>query len=197
MSNVKAIKSPKVTQEDAEKAVKTLILWAGDNPYREGLRDTPKRVVRSYKEFFAGYDADPDEILNRTFDDLVGYDDFVLVKNIDFVSHCEHHMLPIIGRAHVAYWPDKNVVGISKLGRVVDVFSKRLISQETLTRQIVENIDRVLQPRGTAVMIDAVHHCMSSRGACKTGSSTVTSTFSGIFREDSAVRQRFLDSIKV
>lgn len=180
------------SREEAEKAVETLIRWAGDDPARPGLLDTPARVTRAYEEFFAGYCQNAEELLDCTFEDIQGYDDFVLVKNIDFVSHCEHHMVPIVGKAHVAYWPDQRVVGISKLARIVDVYAKRLVSQETMTRQILEAISETLSPRGVAVSIDAVHHCMSSRGVFKRDSSTVTSLFSGIFRDDSTVRDRFL-----
>jgi len=197
MTNVKKLKSandalPRPTREDAEEAVSVLLRWIGEDPSREGLRATPGRVVRAWEEFSAGYGQCADEILGTTFDDIAGYNDFVLVKNIDFISHCEHHMVPIIGRAHVAYWPDEKIVGISKLARVVDVFAKRLVSQENMTREIIESIERVLKPKGTAVMIDAAHHCMSIRGAAKPDSSTVTALFSGIFEHDDKVRERFL-----
>ena len=197
MSNVKTLKSandlqPRPTREQAEEAVGVLLRWVGENPDREGLRATPGRVVRAWEEFCAGYGQSADDILSTTFEDIEGYNDFVLVKNIDFVSHCEHHMVPIIGRAHVAYWPDEKIVGISKLARVVDVFAQRLVSQENMTREIMESIERVLKPKGTAVMIDAVHHCMSIRGAAKPDSSTVTALFSGIFEHDDKVQQRFL-----
>jgi len=184
------------SREEAEEAVQVLLRWAGEDPQRPGLRDTPGRVTRAYEEFFAGYNQCTDDILDTTFEDIEGYNDFVLVKNIDFTSHCEHHMVPIIGRAHVAYWPGERVVGISKLARVVDVFAKRLVSQENMTAQIVESIDRSLEPKGTAVIIDAVHHCMSIRGAMKPGSSTVTSLFSGIFEHDEKVRTRFLEGCR-
>ena len=183
---------PRPTREEAEAAVRTLLAWAGDDPTREGLLETPARVVRAYDEFFAGYSQDAEELLSKTFEDIENYQDFVLVKNIDFVSHCEHHMVPIVGRAHVAYWPENRVVGISKLARIVDVFAKRLVSQENMTREILETIDNALEPKGTAVFIDAVHHCMSFRGVMKGGSSTVTSQFSGIFQHDEKVRERFL-----
>ena len=197
MSNVKPLKSAndqhaRPTRAEAEEAVATLLRWVGENPAREGLRATPGRVVRAWDEFCAGYAQDADEILSTTFEDIEGYDDFVLVKNIDFISHCEHHMVPIIGRAHVAYWPGEKIVGISKLARVVDVFAKRLVSQENMTREIRDSIERVLKPKGTAVMIDAAHHCMSIRGAAKPDSSTVTALFSGIFEHDDKVRERFL-----
>lgn len=197
MGTVKTIKAVKVpverpSREEAEKAVETLLRWIGENPAREGLLETPARVVRAYDEFFAGYSQDAEALLSKTFEDIENYQDFVLVKNIDFVSHCEHHMVPIVGRAHVAYWPESRVVGISKLARIVDVFAKRLVSQENMTREILETIDNALEPKGTAVFIDAVHHCMSFRGVMKGGSSTITSQFSGIFQHDEKVRERFL-----
>lgn len=198
VKNIKAAQeqTTKPSREEAEEAVRTLLRWAGENPTRPGLRETPGRVTRAYEEFFAGYDQSADELLCKTFEDIEGYNDFVLVKNIDFTSHCEHHMVPIIGRAHVAYWPDARIVGISKLARVVDVFAKRLVSQETMTRQIIDSIDRTLAPKGTAVMIDAVHHCMSIRGTAKAGASTITSQFSGIFEHDEKVRARFLENCR-
>lgn len=201
MGTIKNFKSAndkieKPTRAEAEEAVRTLLRWAGEDPARPGLRDTPGRVTRAYEEFFAGYEQSADDILSKTFEDIEGYNDFVLVKNIDFTSHCEHHMVPIIGRAHVAYWPDQRIVGISKLARVVDVFAKRLVSQENMTTQIVESIDRALAPKGTAVMINAVHHCMSIRGTAKAAASTVTSRFSGIFEHDEKVRARFLESCR-
>ena len=184
------------SREEAERAVQVLLRWAGENPEREGLKETPARVVRSYEEFFAGYDMDAEAELQKTFEDISGFDDIVLVKGIDFVSHCEHHMVPIIGKAHVAYWPDQKIVGISKLARVVDIFAKRLVSQENMTRHIVDAIDSALRPRGVAVMIEADHQCMSIRGVCKPGSSTVTTTFSGIFKECQSTRERFLKLIE-
>lgn len=201
MGNIKSFKpaneqAAKPSRDEAEEAVRTLLRWAGEDPSRAGLRDTPGRVTRAYEEFFAGYDQCAEEILSRTFEDIEGYNDFVLVKNIDFTAHCEHHMVPIIGRAHVAYWPGARIVGISKLARVVDVFAKRLVSQETMTRQIIDSIDAALAPKGTAVMIDAVHHCMSIRGTAKAGASTVTSQFSGIFEHDDKVRARFLEGCR-
>lgn len=184
------------TREEAEEAVRTLLRWVGENPDREGLKETPARVVRAYDEFFSGYSADPVSVLSKTFEDIEGFDDMVLVRNIDFVSHCEHHMVTITGQAHVAYWPSERVVGISKLARVVDIFAKRLVSQETLTSQIVNAIDEALKPKGVAVMIEADHQCMSIRGVHKPGSSTVTTAFSGIFEEDKSVQSRFLSYIK-
>ncbi len=183
------------SREEAERAVETLIRWAGDNPVREGLKETPARVVRAYEEFFAGYGLDAESELAKTFEDIQDFDDMVIVRDIDFTSHCEHHMVPIVGRAHVAYWPSAQVVGISKLARVVDIFAKRLISQEMMTRQIVETIESALKPKGSAVMIEANHQCMSIRGVNKENAATITTTFSGIFKQDKDVRQRFLDLI--
>ena len=179
------------SRAEAEAAVRTLIRWAGDDDGREGLRDTPARVARAYEEYFAGYAGDAGEILNHNFTDLVGFDDFVLVKHIGFASHCEHHLAPIVGVAHVAYWPDRKVVGISKLARVVDLYARRMSSQETMTRRIAEALETHLEPRGTAVMIDAVHHCMSDRGVNKSGAATVTSLFTGVFKTAEAVQRRF------
>ncbi len=187
--------SSKPTREEAEEAVRTLISWAGDDPTREGLIETPKRVVKSYEEFYAGYAQDPEEILSKVFSEIEGYDEIVLVKDIPLQSHCEHHMVPIIGKAHVAYLPDQRVVGLSKLARVVDMFGKRLQTQETMTAQIADTIDRVLQPKGVAVVIDAEHQCMSSRGVNKHGSSTITSRMIGIFRDNQKSRMEFLNLI--
>ena len=175
--------SNKPTKEEAMKAVKTLIEWAGDDPSREGLIETPKRVVKAYNEFFQGYDQDPEEVLNKTFEEVEGYDDAVIVRNIRVESHCEHHMVPILGVAHVGYIPNNRVVGISKLARVVDIYAKRLQTQETMTAQIANILDKVLQPKGVAVVIDAGHQCMSTRGIHKTESSTITSRMLGIFRD--------------
>jgi GTP cyclohydrolase I len=180
------------SREQAEAAVEVLLRWAGEDPAREGLRETPARVVRSYEEFFAGYDMDAKAELSRTFEDIRDFDDMIIVKDIDFVSHCEHHMVPIIGKAHVAYWPNEKVVGISKLARVVDIFAKRLVSQENMTRNIMNAINAALQPQGVAVMIEADHQCMSIRGVHKMASATVTSSFSGVFKESTEVRSRFL-----
>jgi GTP cyclohydrolase I len=197
MSKVEAIKQDnRPSREEAKRAVETLIRWAGDNPEREGLLDTPERVVKAYDEFFAGYAKDAADELLKTFEDIQGFDDMVVVKDIDFVSHCEHHMVPIIGKAHVAYWPTHKVVGISKLARIVDIFARRLVSQENMTRNIVDVIDNTLAPKGVAVLIDANHQCMSTRGVNKAASSTLTSMFSGIFKEDRDVQRRFLDAIK-
>lgn len=180
------------SREDAEAAVRTLIAWAGDDPAREGLLDTPKRVTKAYKEFFGGYDDCPIEALSRTFDEVSGYDDIVMLRDIDFASHCEHHMVPFIGKAHVAYYPTNSVVGISKLARVIDIFAKRLQTQETMTAQIATAIEDVLKPRGVAVMLEAEHQCMSMRGVRKQNVSTITTQFAGVFETDAEQRARFL-----
>ena len=187
--------SNKPTKEEAMKAVKTLIEWAGDDPSREGLIETPKRVVKAYNEFFQGYEQDPEEVLNKTFEEVEGYDDAVIVRNIRVESHCEHHMVPILGVAHVGYIPNNRVVGISKLARVVDIFAKRLQTQETMTAQIANILDKVLQPKGVAVVIDAGHQCMSTRGIHKTESSTITSRMLGIFRDKPETRTEFMHLI--
>ena len=174
--------------DEAMEAVRTLIRWAGDNPAREGLIETPKRVVEAYREFYAGYDEDADAVLAKTFEEVAGYDEIVLLKNMEFESHCEHHMVPIIGRAHVAYLPDKKVVGLSKIARLLDVFAKRLQTQELMTQQIADTIERVLAPRGVAVLIDANHECMSTRGVHKSNSTTVTTQMRGVFRTDKDAR---------
>ncbi len=185
----------KPTRKEAEDAVKTLISWAGDDPTREGLIETPKRVVKSYEEFYEGYGQDPEEILSKVFEEIEGYDEMVLVKDILLESHCEHHMVPILGKAHVAYLPDKRVVGLSKLARVVDLFAKRLQTQETMTAQIADTINNVLKPKGVAVVIDAEHQCMSSRGVSKKGTSTVTSRMLGAFRDNQKSRMEFMNLI--
>ena len=185
----------KPTREESEDAVKTLISWAGDNPEREGLIETPKRVVKSYEEFYAGYDQDPESILSKVFEEVEGYDEMIIVKDIRLESHCEHHMVPILGKAHVAYIPDERVVGISKLARVVDLYAKRLQTQETMTAQIADTIDRVLKPKGVAIVIDAAHQCMSSRGVHKTETSTVTSRMLGAFRDNPKSRMEFMNLI--
>ena len=187
----------KPSREEAMKAVTTLIEWAGDDPKREGLVETPKRVVKAYEEFFAGYQQDPEEILQKTFKEVEGYDEMVLVKDIAVESHCEHHIVPILGKAHVAYIPNNRVVGISKLARIVDVFGKRLQTQETMTQQIANTIENVLKPKGVAVVIDASHQCMSTRGILKTESSTVTSSMRGIFKENPTTRNEFLNFIRL
>jgi GTP cyclohydrolase I len=183
------------TQADAESAIRTLLRWAGDDPEREGLRDTPKRVAKSYAEFFRGYAEDPVAILERTFEEVEGYDEIVLLRDIRLESHCEHHMAPIIGKAHVAYLPDRRVVGISKLARVVDAYAHRLQIQEKLTAQIANTINDVLLPRGTAVIIEATHECMTTRGVHKPGVSMITSRMLGAFRDDPATRRELLSMI--
>ena len=191
--NVKCRNS--VTEEEVQEAVRTLITWAGDDPTREGLLDTPKRVLKAFNEFFSGYKEDPDKILSKTFEEVAGYDEMVVIKNIRLESHCEHHMVPILGTAHVAYIPEKRVVGISKLARIVDCYAKRLQTQETLTAQIAACIQRVLLPRGVAVVIDASHQCMTTRGVHKTSANTITSRMLGIFRTDARTRMEFLNFI--
>jgi GTP cyclohydrolase I len=186
----------KPTHEEAEAAVRTLIEWAGDDPNREGLADTPNRVVRSYQEFFAGYDTDPEQILMRTFEETDGYEEMVLLRGIEFESHCEHHMVPVIGAAHVAYIPQGRVVGISKLARVVEAYTKRLQIQERLTTQIANTIQSVLQPQGVAVVVEAKHQCMTTRGVRKAGVEMVTNCMLGKFREEPATRLEFLDAIR-
>ncbi len=183
------------TRQEAEAAVRTLIRFAGDNPRREGLLDTPRRVLDAYAEFFSGYGQDPVDILSRTFEEVHGYDDIVMVRDIRLESHCEHHMLPIVGVAHVAYLPGTRVVGISKLARVVDIFAKRLQTQETMTAQIAEAIEQALEPRGVAILIDALHQCMTIRGVHKTDASTITTRFTGRFAKDGDYRERFLRMI--
>jgi len=184
------------TQEEAEEAVRTLILWAGDDPEREGLLETPARVARSYNEFYAGYDQDPEQVLMKTFEETGGYDEMVLIRDIAVDSHCEHHMVPISGKAHVAYIPNNRVVGISKLARVVEIFSKRLQIQEKMTVDIAATIDRVLKPQGVAVVIEASHQCMTTRGIRKPGADTVTSQMLGSFRDDPSTRREFLAMIR-
>lgn len=184
------------SREEAEAAVRTLIAWAGDNPEREGLKDTPRRVVKAYDEFFQGYQMDGTAVLDKVFEEVAGYDDMVLVRDIPFSSHCEHHMVPFVGTAHVAYYPRDGVVGLSKLARVVDVFAKRLQTQETMTAQIVEAIEDALNPRGVAVLIDAEHMCMSMRGVQKQGASTITTRFTGQFKDDPAEQARFMSLLK-
>ena len=185
----------KPTRDQAEQAVKTLIEWAGDNPDREGLVETPKRVVKAYEQFFEGYDLDPEEILTKTFEEVEGYDEMVIVKDIRLESHCEHHIVPILGKAHIGYIPNNRVVGISKLARIVDVFGKRLQTQETMTSQIANVIQKVLDPKGVAVVIDASHQCMTTRGVHKPESSTVTSAMKGIFKENAVTRNEFLSFV--
>ncbi len=181
--------------KEAENAVRTLIAWAGDNPDREGLIETPKRVVNAYKEFFSGYDVDPEEILGKTFEDVAGYDDMVLLKDMRVESHCEHHMVPFIGKAHIAYIPNKKVVGISKIARLLDVYGKRLQTQETMTAQIADTINKVLKPKGVAVLIDAKHQCMTTRGIHKINTTTITKRMIGSFQKDSEMERKFLAMI--
>lgn len=182
-------------RQAAEEAVRTLIRWAGDDPDREGLVDTPARVVRAYEEFFAGYLEDPVQILSRTFSEVDGYDEMIVMNDIRFESHCEHHMVPIIGKAHVAYLPDRRVVGISKLVRLVDIYAKRLQIQEKMTVQIADTLNDILQPKGVAVVIEAAHQCMTTRGVHKPGATLVTSRMLGAFRSDSSTRREFLAMI--
>lgn len=187
--------TPRPSKEEAMEAVRTLIAWAGDNPNREGLKDTPKRVVNAYKEWFRGYDMDPAEELSRVFEDVSGYDDMVILRDIDVESHCEHHIAPFLGTAYVAYLPTDKVVGISKLVKVVEIFAKRLQTQETMTAQIAEAIDEALKPRGSAIMIDAQHQCMSTRGVHHPDVSTITTQFTGEFKTNPALQDRFLKLI--
>jgi GTP cyclohydrolase I len=184
--------SQRPSRDEAENAVRTLIAWAGDDPKREGLIYTPGRVVDAYGEWFKGYGEDPREYLSRTFDDVKGYDDIVMLRDIDVESHCEHHMAPFLGKAFVAYMPLDNVVGISKIARVVEIYAKRLQTQETMTSQILNSIQDVLKPQGVAVLIDAKHECMTTRGVHHPNVSTITTQFSGVFRSDKELRERFL-----
>lgn len=187
--------SPAPTQEEAEQAVRTLILWAGEDPAREGLRDTPRRVVKAYREFFCGYDQDPATVLRRTFSEVEGYDDMIVLRDIRFESHCEHHLVPIIGRAHVGYLPNRRVVGISKLARLVDLFARRMQIQERMTAQIADTLEEVLEPLGVGVIIEAAHQCMSTRGVHKPGVGMVTSRMRGAFRTDATTRREFLSIV--
>ena len=191
----KAKLSARPTREQAEKAVKTLLQWAGDDPAREGLVDTPARVARAFEDWFSGYGQDPEEYLKRTFEEIEGYDDMVVLKDIRFESHCEHHLAPIIGRAHVGYLPTKRVVGISKLARVVEAYARRLQVQEKMNAQIANTIQKVLKPKGVAVVIEAAHQCMTTRGVHKTGVTMVTSTMLGDFRKNDVTRREFLNII--
>lgn len=187
----------RVTRRAAEEAVRTLLRWAGDDPQREGLRDTPKRVVNAYQDWFSGYQVDPREYMRRTFEEVQGYDELVVLRDISFESHCEHHMAPIIGRVHVGYLPSNKVVGISKLARVVEGYARRFQVQEKLTAQIAGCIDEVLKPRGVGVVVDAVHQCMTTRGVHKRGVSMVTSRMVGLFRSDARTRAEFLRFIDI
>ncbi len=188
-------KPKRPSREEAEAAVRTLIAWAGDDPNREGVRATPGRVARAFEEYFAGYAEDPQEILGRTFDETDGYDEVVVLKDIRFESHCEHHLAPIIGKAHVAYLPNRRVVGISKLARLVEVFAHRLQIQEKMTAQIANTLEEVLQPRGVAVVVEAAHQCITTRGIHKPGVTMVTSRMLGAFRTDASTRREFLSII--
>ena len=183
------------TFEEASEAVRTLIRWAGDDPAREGLSETPTRVVRAFDEWFSGYREDPSQILAKTFEETDGYDEMVVLRNIRFTSHCEHHMAPIVGRAHIGYLPTRRVVGISKLARLVEVYAKRLQIQEKMTAQIANTINDILQPQGAAVVIEAAHQCMTTRGVDKPGSSLITSQMTGAFRDDASTRREFLSAI--
>ncbi|KQM34870.1 MULTISPECIES: GTP cyclohydrolase I FolE [Rhizobium/Agrobacterium group] len=184
------------TQAEAEDAVRVLLSWAGDDPTREGLLDTPKRVAKAYRELFSGYDLDAKDVLGTFFEEVGGYDDIILVRDIPFFSHCEHHMVPIIGKAHVAYLPNGRVLGLSKIARVVEIFGRRLQTQETMTAQIASAIETTLKPRGVAVMIDAEHMCMSMRGVQKQGSTTLTTSFTGAFKKDPAEQARFMSMVR-
>ena len=186
----------KVSREDAEKAVETLIKWAGDNPKIEGLKETPKRVIKAFEEFFSGYKESPEDYLSKTFEDVQGYEDIVMLKDIAFNSHCEHHMVPIEGKVHLAYIPVKKVVGISKLARVVDIFAKRLQTQETMTQQIANCVFNALKPKGVAVYIEAIHQCMTTRGVMKPNVSTITNCFLGNFKEQIDLQERFNNYFK-
>jgi GTP cyclohydrolase I len=191
----KSTKNLKPSRAEAEEAIRVLLRWTGDDPAREGLHDTPARVCRAYEAYGAGYGADPEEILSRTFSETEGYDEMVVLRDIRLESHCEHHLAPIIGRVHVAYLPRNRVVGISKLARVVDAYAKRLQIQEKLTSQIASAIENSLKPRGVAVVIEAIHHCMTTRGVHKPGTSMVTSKMTGAFRDDPSTRREFLSLI--
>ena len=195
ITHLKKLKSLKPSKDEVVKAVRTLIRWAGDNPDREGLKDTPKRVLESYKDFFSGYELDAREILSKKFKEVDGYDEIIILKNIRLESHCEHHMVPFIGTAHVGYLPKKKVVGLSKLARLVETFSKRLQIQEKLTAQIANAIDEILQPKGVGVIIEASHLCVATRGIHKPESKMVTSRMLGSFRNDPATRKEFLDLV--
>lgn len=191
--NMKPVARP--TPEEAKEAVRTLIRWAGDDPSREGLVDTPKRVIEAYEEFYAGYTENPADVLSKTFEEVADYDEIVLLKNMAFESHCEHHMVPIIGVAHIAYLPNKKVVGISKLARLLDIFAKRLQTQELMTKQIADAIEEALEPKGVCVVIDAKHECMTTRGVHKADTTTITSQMRGTFRSDPRSRLEVMQLI--
>lgn len=186
----------KPSRDEAEAAVRTLIAWAGDNPDREGLIDTPGRVVRAYEEFFEGYNVDPFKELTRTFEEVEGYNDMVMLRDINIESHCEHHMVAILGRAHIAYVPTSKVVGISKLARVIEIYARRLQTQETMTAQIADTINAALQPQGVAILIEAKHQCMTTRGIKKPDVATITTQFTGVFRDDPRMEARFMQMIR-
>jgi GTP cyclohydrolase I len=186
------VEQPRPSRAEAEAAVRTLLAFIGENPEREGLRDTPKRVIKAYAELFAGYDQSPEEVLDRVFSEVEGYRDLVLVKDIPFHSHCEHHMVPFVGKAHIAYYPTEGVIGLSKLARLVDPYGRRLQTQETMTAQICTALEKSLDPRGVAVLVEAEHMCMSMRGVFKQGSSTITTEYRGTFRDDPAEQAKFL-----
>jgi GTP cyclohydrolase I len=193
--SLRAAHPARPTRKEAEEAIRTLLRWAGDDPSREGLRDTPARVARAYEDWFSGYDVDPEEFLRRTFEEVEGYDDMIVLRDIRFESHCEHHLAPIIGRAHIGYLPTRKVVGISKLARVVEAYARRLQVQEKMSAQIANTIQKVLEPKGVAVVIEAVHQCMTTRGVHKTGVSMVTSSMHGEFRTNPLTRREFLSVI--
>ena len=184
------------SRAEVEEAVRVLIAWAGDNPDRDGVKDTPKRVAAAMEELYEGYRLDPAEVLQRTFDEDGGYDDMVLVKDIPFYSHCEHHMMPVTGKAHIAYYPGDSVVGLSKLARVVDIFARRLQTQERMTAEVVGTIDEALHPRGVAIMVEAEHHCVTRRGTRAHGALTTTTQFTGVFRDDPAEQVRFMTLVR-
>jgi GTP cyclohydrolase IA len=192
----KTDRAERPTREQAEAAARTLIEWIGDNPNREGLLDTPKRLVRAFEDFFNGYRQKPEDELDRTFGEIGHFDDLVLVRDIPFFSYCEHHVFPIVGKAHVAYFPNERVVGLSKIARVIDMFARRLQTQEHLTSQVVSAIDENLKPRGIAIMIEAEHMCMAMRGVQKAGTSTVTTQFTGVFRDDPSEQVRFITLVR-
>ena len=197
MKKQRSAKRPRISRRSAENAVRTLLRWAGEDPRREGLRDTPKRVVDAYDDWFSGYSIDPAAYLRRTFEEVAGYDELIVLRNIEFESHCEHHMAPIIGRAHVGYLPTNKIVGISKLARVVDSYGRRFQVQEKLTAEIARCISDVLKPRGVGVVIEAVHQCMTTRGVHKARVSMVTSKMLGVFRDDARTRAEFLRFIEI
>jgi GTP cyclohydrolase IA len=194
-SKIKTVEQSRPSRDDAEAAIETLLRWAGDDPEREGLRDTPARVARAFEDWFSGYNEDPEEYLKRTFEEVEGYDEMIVLRDIRFESHCEHHLAPIIGKAHVAYLPTNRVVGISKLARVVEAYARRLQVQEKMNAQIANTIQKILEPKGVAVVIEAQHQCMTTRGVHKPGVTMVTSTMLGAFRKDPMTRREFLTII--